>query len=83
MAGNNQTVWARKPPPLSNRVDKQKSYVSINSKPDHPPGKTPGQFFDGRIPTPGQKQLKNPTSPEPIKTSKNPTPRGIFLSYSQ
>ena len=45
------------------------TYVSVNSKPDHPPGKTPGQFFDRRIPhPPGKKEFKTPT-PWPIKMS--------------
>ena len=39
--------------------------VSVNSKPDHPPG----QSFDGGIPHhPGKKEFKTLT-PEPIKTS--------------
>ena len=34
-------------------------YVSVNSKPDHPPG----NIFDGRIPhPPGKKEFKTPTS---------------------
>ena len=38
------------------------TYVSVNSKPDHPPGKTPRQFFDRRIPhPPGKKEFKTPT----------------------
>ena len=48
--------------------------VSVNSKPDHPPG----NFFDGRIPHPRAKKFKIPP-PGPIKTSWNPTP-GPFSS---
>ena len=53
--------------------------VSVNSKPDHPPG----QFFDGRIPHhPGKKEFKNPAKTPPqghfpqlftIEPSKNET----------
>ena len=57
-------------------------YQSIPSLTIPPPGKTPGNFFDGRIPNPRAKEeFKTPTL-RPIKTSKNPTPRGIFLNYS-
>ena len=53
-------------------------YVSVNSKPDHPPG----NFFDGRIPPPrAKKELKTPT-PRAYKNELNPHPRGIFLNYS-
>ena len=41
-----------------------------------------GNFFDGRIPTPEQKEFKTPT-PRAYKNEQKPTPRGIFLSYSQ
>ena len=45
-------------------------YVSVNSKPDHPPGaKPPGNFFDGGFPTPWAKRCSKPPPPGPIKTS--------------
>ena len=37
-----------------------RSNVSVNSKPDHPPGRPPGNVFDGRIPTTGEKGVQNP-----------------------
>ena len=44
--------------------------VSVNSKPDHPPGaKPPGNLFDGRIPHPRAKKSSKPPPPGPIKTS--------------
>ena len=44
--------------------------VSINSKADHPLGKTLGQFFlMGEFPTPGQKRSSKPPLPGPLKTS--------------
>ena len=46
-----------------------------------PLGKTPGQFFDGRIPHPQQKEFKTP-SPWACKKELNSTPRGIFLNYA-
>ena len=38
------------------------NYVSVNSKPEHPPaGKLPGNFLKGRIPQPpGTKKVRNP-----------------------
>ena len=36
------------------------NYVSVNSKPDHPPG----NFFDGRIPHPSGKKSSKPPPPE-------------------
>ena len=47
-----------------------------------PPGKTPAQFFFGRIPTPGQKEFKTPTL-QAYKNELKPILRGIFLNYSQ
>ena len=35
-------------------------YVSVNSKPDQPAGKTPRQYFYGRIPHPLQKRSSKP-----------------------
>ena len=67
---------------LSFTCETQKLYVSVNSKPDHPPprAKSQGNFFDGRIPhSPGKKRVQNPPPLEPIKTSYNPTP-GAFSS---
>ena len=52
----------------------QSTYVSVNSKPDHPPTTPPPrqnlrQFFDGRIPHPrATRKFKTPTL-RPIKTS--------------
>ena len=53
-------------------------YVSVNSKPDHPPRVKPlGNFFDGRIPTPpGQERVQNLT---PRAYKNDPTP-GAFSS---
>ena len=44
------------------------------------PGKTPWQFFDGRIPTPGQKEFKTPTSPRAYKNEQKPPLPGAFSS---
>ena len=58
------------PPSLNN--------VSVNSKPDHPPG----NFFDGRIPHPrAKKEFKTPT-PWAYKNELKLHLRGIFLNYS-
>ena len=44
-----------------------------------PPGKTLGQFFDGRIPHPlGEKKVQNPAYKNELKSH----PWGIFLNYS-
>ena len=51
--------------------------VSVDSKPDHPPG----QFFDGRIPTTWAKRVQN-RHPWAHKNDLKPHPRGIFLNYS-
>ena len=42
-------------------------YVSVNSKPDHPPPLD--NFSDGRIPYPREKRSSKLPPPEPIKTS--------------
>ena len=48
--------------------------VSVNSKPDHPPG----QFFGlANSPPPGQKRVQNPT-PRAYKNELKPHPRGHF-----
>ena len=51
--------------------------VSVDSKPDHPPG----QFLMGEFPTTWSKRVQNPH----LWTHKNelkPHPKGIFLNYS-
>ena len=54
-------------------------YVSVNSKPDHPPrAKSPGNFFDGRIPHPrAKKEFKTPT-PRAYNNELKPHPRAFF-----
>ena len=38
--------------------------VSVNSKPDHPPGQNPWAIFlMGEFPIPGKKKIQNPDSP--------------------
>ena len=53
--------------------------VSVNSKPAHPPSKTPGKFFDGRIPHPsGKKGVQNPHPSGLSKPAKTPPPGHFF-----
>ena len=57
-------------------------YVSINSKPDHPPRQNSWAIFlMGEFPTPGQKEFK-PPSPGPIKRAKTPPPGQFPQSFT-
>ena len=59
-------------------------YVSVNSKPDHPPGKPPGNIF-GRAnsPLPGHKESVKPPPLEQINRAKAPLPGQLFLKTQQ
>ena len=55
-----------------------RAYVSVSSKPDHPPGQIPRAIFlMGEFPPPGQKQLQNP-HPHAYKNEPKPHPWGHF-----
>ena len=55
-----------------NQVD----YVSVNSKPEHPPrGKTPGNFLISEFPTP---HAKESLTPRAYKNELKPHTRGHF-----
>ena len=58
------------------------SYVSVNSKPDHPPRQNPlAIFWWANSPPPGKKGVQNP-HPQAYKSELKPHPQGIFLNYS-
>ena len=56
-------------------------YVSVSSKPDHPPGKPLGNFFEiANSPPPGHKEsAKSRPLAEAVKSWKNPTPGAIIF----
>ena len=58
-------------------------YVSVNSKPDHPPGQTPGNFLKGRIPTPGQKESAKPQPLGQKNRAKTPSPGQLISKTRQ
>ena len=56
--------------------------VSVNSKPDHPPGQNPQAiFWWANSPPPGQERSSKP-HPQAYKNELKPHPWGIFLNYS-
>ena len=66
--------------PISGHV----TYVSDNSKPDHPPGQTPGEFFERvNLPPPGHKESVKPRSLEQINRAKTPPPGQLFFKMQQ
>ena len=59
-------------------------YVSVNSKPDHPPGQTPGDIFEwANSPLPrAQRKCDTPT-PVAENSCSNPPPGAIIFKNQQ